>query len=72
MLNNDKFGKVTFNMDVKGNHYAQRYPAITMKGLVASIDYSDYTYEDITLDGEYKQGASTVTYRSTTKTAPYN
>ena len=56
MLNNDKFGKVTFNMDVKGNHYAQRYPAITMKGLVASIDYSDYTYEDITLDGEYKQG----------------
>ena len=27
MLNNDKFGKVTFNMDVKGNHYAQRYPA---------------------------------------------
>ena len=27
-----------------------------MKGLVASIDYSDYTYEDITLDGEYKQG----------------
>lgn len=43
-------------MDVKGNHYAQRYPAITMKGLVASIDYSDYTYEDITLDGKYKQG----------------
>ena len=27
-----------------------------MKGLVASIDYSDYTYENITLDGEYKQG----------------
>ncbi len=27
-----------------------------MKGLVASIDYSDYNYENITLDGEYKQG----------------
>lgn len=56
MLANDKLGKVTFNMDIKGNHYADSYPAITMKGLVASIDYSGYTYEDITLDGEYKQG----------------
>lgn len=56
MLANDKFGKVTFNMDIKGNHYADSYPAITMKGLVASIDYSGYTYEDITLDGEYKKG----------------
>ena len=56
LLGNDKFGQVTFNMDVKGNHYAQRYPSITMKGLIASIDYSDYTYENITLDGEYKQG----------------
>ena len=56
LLNNDKFGKVTFNMDLKGNHYEKRYPSITMKGLVASIDYSDYTYENITLDGEYKQG----------------
>ena len=27
-----------------------------MKGLIASIDYSDYNYENITLDGEYKQG----------------
>ena len=43
-------------MDLKGNHYEKKYPSITMKGLVASIDYSDYTYENITLDGEYKQG----------------
>ena len=56
LLNNDKFGKVTFNMDLKGNHYEKKYPSSTMKGLVASIDYSDYTYENITLDGEYKQG----------------
>ena len=56
LLGNDKLGKVTFNMDVKGNHYEKKYPSILMKGLVASIDYSDYTYENITLDGEYKQG----------------
>lgn len=56
LLDNDKFGKVTFNMDVKGNHYTPKYPTITMKGLVTSIDYSNYTYENIALDGEYKQG----------------
>ena len=56
LLNNDKFEKVTFNLDVKGNHYEKRYPSILLKGLVKSIDYSGYTYEDITLDGEYKQG----------------
>lgn len=59
MLGNDKFGKVTFNLNVNGSHYEKRYPLIVLKGLVASIDYSDYNYENITLDGEYKQGGFT-------------
>ncbi len=56
MLANEKLGKVTFNLNVDGNHHENQPPLIIMKGLVASIDYSDYTYENITLDGEYKQG----------------
>ncbi len=36
-----------------------QYPSVLLKGLVASIDYSDYNYENITLDGEYKQGGFT-------------
>lgn len=56
MLANNKLGKVTFNLKVIGSHYENQYPSITMKGLVASIDYSEYNYENITLDGEYKQG----------------
>lgn len=59
MLGNDKFGKVTFNLDVNGNHKEKQYPSIILKGLVASFDYSDYNYENITLDGEYKQGGFT-------------
>lgn len=59
MLGDDKFGKVTLNLNVSGNHYQQQYPSITLKGLVASINYSDYTYENINLDGEYKQGGFT-------------
>lgn len=56
MLGNDKLGKVTFNLDVKGNYNEQKYPSLILKGLVSSIDYSNYTYENINLDGEYKQG----------------
>ena len=56
MLDNEKLGKVTFNLDVEGSHYDNQYPSIVMKGLIASIDYSDYNYENITLDGKYKQG----------------
>lgn len=56
MLANAKLGKVTFNLNVEGNHFEKQYPSIIMKGLVSSIDYSDYNYENITLDGEYKQG----------------
>ncbi|WP_291528672.1 translocation/assembly module TamB domain-containing protein [Bacteroides sp. UBA939] len=56
MLANEKLGKVTFNLNITGNHNENQYPSVTMKGLVASIDYSDYNYENITLDGEYKQG----------------
>ncbi len=29
---------------------------VELKGLIASIDYSRYRYENITLDGEYKRG----------------
>ena len=52
MLGNKKLGKVTFNLDVNSSHYEKQYPSVLLKGLVASIDYSDYNYENITLDGE--------------------
>lgn len=56
MLNNQKLGKVTFNLNVDGHHLTNHYPNISMQGLVASIDYSGYHYENIRLDGEYKKG----------------
>ncbi len=59
VLDNDAFGKVTFNLNINGNHHNNKYPSMLLKGLIASIDYSNYTYENITLDGEYKQGGFT-------------
>ena len=55
-LGNDKLGRITFNVDVDGNHREGQYPAITMAGLVSALDYSGYTYHNISLDGEYRQG----------------
>jgi hypothetical protein len=57
MTGNGKAGNITFNLDVNGRHdAARRYPDITLKGLVAALEYSDYTYENITLDGSYQKG----------------
>ncbi len=56
LLNNNKLGEVTFNLDVKGAHYDRQRPSIILKGLIAAIEYSNYKYENITLDGEYKHG----------------
>ena len=51
LLANEQLGEITFNLDV-----TDRLPVVELKGLIASVDYSRYRYENITLDGEYKQG----------------
>lgn len=56
LLANEQLGEITFNLDVHGRHVTDRLPVIELKGLIASVDYSRYRYENITLDGEYKQG----------------
>ncbi len=56
LLANEQLGEITFNLDVHGRHITDRLPIVELKGLIASIDYSRYRYENITLDGEYKQG----------------
>lgn len=56
ILNNNKWGNVTFNLDVNTTFGSNAYPYIVMKGLIGGLEYSDYRYENITLDGEYKNG----------------
>lgn len=56
LLANDKLGKIALNLDLKGEKQNSPYPFIILKGLISSLDYSQYTYQNITLDGEYKQG----------------
>ena len=56
LLANEQLGEITFNLDVHGRHVTDRLPVVELKGLIASVDYNRYRYENITLDGEYKQG----------------
>ncbi|WP_455674702.1 translocation/assembly module TamB domain-containing protein [Phocaeicola sp.] len=57
LLNNEKkFGMADFNLELKGFNYKGHYPESYIKGIVSSIEYSRYQYENITLDGVYKDG----------------
>ena len=56
MVGNKQLGKVTLGLTVNGIHASRQYPDITMQGSIASIEYSQYLYENILLDGIYKQG----------------
>ncbi len=56
LLAHDKLGKAGLKLKVQGRHYKNHRPAIELKGLVPSIEYSNYKYENITLDGEYIHG----------------
>lgn len=57
LLNQEqKFGMVDFNVELKGFNYKNRYPESYIKGIVSSFEYSNYRYENIALDGVYKNG----------------
>ena len=56
LLNDTKMGYTNFNIDLEGFNYQGKYPESYIKGIISSLDYSDYRYENITLDGIYKEG----------------
>ena len=54
--NSQKFGIADFNIALNGFNYRDRYPESTIKGTISSIEYSNYRYENIMIDGLYKDG----------------
>ncbi len=56
LLDNPKWGDVSFNLEVERSYVEHREPIVQLKGVIASLTYNDHTYRDITLDGEYEQG----------------
>lgn len=51
-----KWGKTHFNLELKGFNYQGRYPESYIKGVITSLEYNQYMYENILLDGVYKDG----------------
>ena len=56
LLDNHQLGMADFNIEVEGLKYHNDYPESTIKGLVSSFDYNGYRYDNIVLDGIYKDG----------------
>ena len=50
ILNDEKFGQTAFNLHVDGS-LAAKQPSGTVNGTIEHLDYSDYTYQNIALNG---------------------
>jgi hypothetical protein len=56
LLNDKQLGKVSLNLSVKGINLKDKQPDIALKGAITALDYNQYTYTNITLDGTCKDG----------------
>jgi hypothetical protein len=56
LLADDKFGNITFNLNVDGKHRDGQRPEIDLEGVVSDLQYNGYTYDNINIDGEYING----------------
>ena len=56
LIGDKKLGKADFNLDLTGFNHRSRYPETTVKGVINSLEYSNYKYENIMLDGNLKDG----------------
>ena len=56
LLGDNKFGQTNFSIELEGFNYQNKYPESNIKGVISSLEYSGYRYENITMDGLYKDG----------------
>lgn len=52
----DQLGDISFNLDLKGTLAKGQWPDIDLKGAISSVEYKKYNYENIELDGTFRQG----------------
>jgi hypothetical protein len=52
----DTFGETDFNLELQGFNYSHNQPETYVKGQISSFVYKDYPYQNITLDGQFREG----------------
>lgn len=53
----NKFGNAAFDIELKGLKYRNNQPESYIKGVISSLEYNHYEYQNITLDGQYRPGS---------------
>ncbi|MFA9188436.1 translocation/assembly module TamB domain-containing protein [Flavobacterium sp. FBOR7N2.3] len=53
-LNRKDLGKVTMDVNVDGKGFTEKFLNTQLKGIVSKIDYNTYTYNNITVNGNFK------------------
>ncbi|EGJ71434.1 protein of unknown function DUF490 [Bacteroides coprosuis DSM 18011] len=57
LSNSDQLGLISFNLHVEGiKEERKAYPNVKIQGNVSEFDFSGYNYENISIDGLYKEG----------------
>ncbi|MCI4443766.1 MAG: translocation/assembly module TamB [Lentimicrobium sp.] len=56
LLDRKDVGKVSLNLDVDGKGFSEKYLNTSIKGDVSQIDYNNYTYNNVIVNGNFKSG----------------
>ena len=56
LLDRKDLGKVSLNLDVDGKGFSEKYLNTSVKGDVKQIEYNDYMYNNVVLNGNFKSG----------------
>ena len=56
ILAEEKFGKLSTQMTFKGWWPSDQKPTVNVNGTVSQFDYQGYSYQNISVNGEYNQG----------------
>lgn len=57
LLNKENtLGKAAFDIELKGLRYQNDRPESYVKGVISSLEYNQYNYQNILLDGQYQPG----------------
>ena len=54
-LNKNNLGKVTLNLDVDGKGFTEKYLNTNFSGEIKSVQFNNYTYQNIIVDGKFKK-----------------